>query len=65
MRRKIAAVAVIAAATLALTACGPTLEQRIEKREACHAAGGVYSEYRAELGSTVTRCDLSDEGSKR
>lgn len=60
MKKTLALLLLSGLTTISLTACGEEIpiEERIELKTKCEAAGGVYSEWISELGAN-RKCDLS------
>ena len=60
MKKTLALILLAGLTTVTLTACGEerTLEQRIELKVSCEAAGGIYEEWLGEFGPH-SNCDLT------
>lgn len=66
MKKTLALLLLAGLTTLSLTACGEehTLEERIELKINCEAAGGTYQEWLTDFGPR-TNCDLSTGTDKK
>lgn len=60
MKKTLALILLAGLTTVTLTACGEerTLEQRIELKVNCEAAGGTYEEWLTDFGMR-SNCDLT------
>lgn len=60
MSRRVNCVLLVLACSVGLVGCADKpLEQRIEDRDACVAAGGVYVEWTPLLAIYASRCNLT------
>ena len=65
MKKTLAVLLLAGLTTLCLTACEEqTLEQRIELKVNCEAAGGTYEEWLTDFGMR-SNCDLTTETVKK
>ena len=66
MKKTLALLLLAGLTTVTLTACGEerTLEQRIELKVSCEAAGGTYEEWLTDFGMR-SNCDLTTETDKK
>ena len=64
MKRVVAIVALLVILP-ALTGCGKSLSERVQEKELCDKAGGVYKDYQDGFGDIQAYCLIGENGEEK